>query len=43
VVTLLARLHPQSLVGVRLNRLGNPPVLGPDSSLAQEEGAWPAG
>lgn len=40
ITGLLARLHPQSLVGVHLNMLGNLPVLGPDSGLTQEEGAW---
>ncbi len=40
VTGLLARLHPQRLVAVHLNMLGNIPVLCPESNLTAEEGAW---
>lgn len=40
VTGLLARLYPQGLEAVHLNMLGNMPVLGADSDLSAEEGAW---
>lgn len=37
---LIARLHPQNLVGVHLNMLGCLPVIGADSALTSQESAW---